>query len=721
MSDRPLRTLIIDNYDSFTFNLFQLVAMVNGEEPTVVRNDQVPWAMLAALPFDNLIVSPGPGHPKNPLDFGICSEAIAQAQIPLLGVCLGHQGMGLYHGGKVVHAKAVMHGRQSAVFHDESELLAGIPQGFLAVRYHSLVVAPELPWCLRKTAWTADGVVMGMAHRSLPQWGVQFHPESICTEYGERLIQNFAQLTRQRKDADKTRAQSTAKTHSFSTLSVVPAARAEEVQPLPLQVYSRKLPLPAASAEELFCALFQAEPLAFWLDSSRAEHGLSRFSYLGKGGGPHSALVTYNRKLQQVTVTESGQTRCFQEDLLSFLKRELDRRYCRADWLPFDFSCGFVGYLGYELGSGAEADSQADHPDASFLLADQLLVLDHQESQAFLVCLAPKGDSATAEAWFAQMERQLAAPLPTSKQEQSLAPFTLRLLRSRAQYLQDIARCQQLLSDGESYEICLTNQIQTGPIADPLSLYRALRTTNPAPYAAFLKLPGVSVLCSSPERFLRVERDGSVESKPIKGTRPRGETEAQDLQLIDDLRSSEKDRSENLMIVDLLRNDLGQVCKVGSVHVPKLMQVESYHTVHQLVSTVRGQLKAGLTATDCIRAAFPGGSMTGAPKQRTMRIIEQLESAPRGIYSGAIGFLALNGTADLNIVIRTLVATPKGTTLGIGGAVVALSDPEAEFAETLVKARALIDALLLFRHGRLDPAQRQHILTQLAEEGVAQL
>jgi para-aminobenzoate synthetase len=209
-----------------------------------------------------------------------------------------------------------------------------------------------------------------------------------------------------------------------------------------------------------------------------------------------------------------------------------------------------------------------------------------------------------------------------------------------------------------------------------------------------------AVLSSSPERFLRVDRERGVETKPIKGTARRRADPRADVGARDDLLRSPKDRAEHLMIVDLLRNDLGLVSRIGSIHVEKLMDVESYEGVHQLVSTIRGRLRDDVDLVDCIRATFPGGSMTGAPKLRTMQIIDGLEGAPRGVYSGALGYLALNGTADLSIVIRTLVATRDGATIGSGGAIVMLSDADDEYEEMLLKARPLLDAVAIERAAR---------------------
>jgi para-aminobenzoate synthetase len=249
------------------------------------------------------------------------------------------------------------------------------------------------------------------------------------------------------------------------------------------------------------------------------------------------------------------------------------------------------------------------------------------------------------------------------------------------------------ITQGETYEVCMTNMVEVHQSVNAMQTYVNLRLISPVPYGAFMQFPDLAILSASPERFMTISKDGDVESRPIKGTRPRGETPELDEDLRQDLATNEKDLSENLMIVDLLRNDLNRVCEIGSVRVPSLFAVVTYPLVHQLVSTVQGKLRPGVSGVKAVQSAFPGGSMTGAPKIRTMQIIDRLEKGPRGVYSGAMGWIGLSGAVDLSIVIRTIVVTGDVASFGIGGAIVALSDPEEEFVETLVKSRAMLSAL----------------------------
>ncbi|HEY7593916.1 MAG TPA: aminodeoxychorismate synthase component I [Actinophytocola sp.] len=658
-----MHTLIIDNYDSFTYNLFHHVGAVTGVAPTVVRNDEPGWTAADLEPYDNVIISPGPGRPERAADFGICADVIRAATVPLLGVCLGHQGICHVHGGEVGQASEIRHGRVSPIHHDGTGLFAGLPTPFDAVRYHSLTVT-RLPGDLESIATTADGVLMAVRHRTRPQWGVQFHPESIRTEHGDRLLANFLGQRRHQRPAVDVRT------------STGP------------RLLHRRIPVDV-SAEAVFDALYRDSDQAFWLDSADGSAG--SFSFLGDAAGPLARVATADVTARTVTVRSAAGDRVVEGSFLDWLARDVAANRVRAGDLPFGFALGWVGYLGYELKAecGGSNAHRSALPDAAMIFADRAVAVDHGKRELHLLAL----DHPDNVTWLDETAGRLRAVRtpPPEPARIELGPLTSR--HDPATYRTLIAECQREVTAGETYEVCLTNRLATHGKLDPWPAYRELRRDNPEPYSALLRLGELSVLSASPERFLRVSADGVAESRPVKGTRPRGTTPAEDAALRAELATSVKDRAENLMIVDLVRNDLGTVAELGSVTVEGLFAVETFATVHQMVSTVRARLRPDATAVDCVRAAFPGGSMTGAPKIRTMSIIDRLEGGPRGVYSGALGYFSLTGAADLSIVIRTLVVQPDGVSYGVGGAIIALSQPDAELAETAVKATPLLRLL----------------------------
>ncbi|MEV6727476.1 aminodeoxychorismate synthase component I [Streptomyces sp. NPDC051364] len=703
-----MRTLLVDNYDSFTYNLFHYLTEVNGQEPEVVRNDDPHWKMTELGAFDNVVVSPGPGTPRRAADFGICAEIVERSPLPLLGVCLGHQGIGHVHGATVARAPEPRHGRASPVLHDGTGLFAGLPSPMEVVRYHSLAVT-DLPAELEATAWTPDGILMGLRHRTRPMWGVQFHPESICSKYGIELLANFADLTRAHQanqahhtnhkhhERHATRARRPAVAPAVAPATGTAPAPVAEVPVRRLRLVTRELPT-RWSPETVYDQLFRGNDHAYWLDSSLPGGDRGRFSVMGDATGPLARVATADVWSGCVTVESAGgASELVAAPFLEWVDRDLRSLHTELPELPFGFALGWVGYLGYELKAECGGDLVHRSPvaDATMVFADRALVFDHVGNTTHLLALVEgtaEESAAAADAWLIGTAERLAqlaglslpAPRPTAPSGE------IRLRHDRGAYLDLIDSCLEEIAAGETYEVCLTNMAEAEARLDPWTAYRTLRRTSPAPFAALLQFGELSVLSTSPERFLRVARDGLVESSPIKGTRPRGSTPQEEAELIEDLLTDEKDRSENLMIVDLVRNDLGCCAVPGSVEAEELFRVETYATVHQLVSTVRARLRPELSAVDCVRAAFPGGSMTGAPKIRTMQIIDRLEAGPRGVYSGAIGYFSLSGAADLSIVIRTATVTADRVRYGVGGAVVALSDPAAEYEETAVKSAPLL-------------------------------
>jgi para-aminobenzoate synthetase len=717
--------LLVDNYDSFTFNLQHLLAAELGELPTVCHNDEIPFDALRRGEFRALVISPGPGRPERAADFGDCRRAILEFDLPVLGVCLGHQGIATAFGGAVEPAPAPVHGEATEIVHDGAPMFAGVPRRFEAVRYHSLVVVEPLPSCLEVTARAGDGSVMALAHRDRPIWGVQFHPESIGTTSGAALVRNFVAATAVAPPSPTPPAAAPGHPPSPSALAAAPLP----FDPPPAPVRSApawELVVRRLSTEHdpeaAFEALFAGEANAFWLDDAA---GAGR-TFIGSSTGPGSELLTQPPGEDRVRVEhEDGSEGAVDGSIFDLLRARLSERRVESD-MPFDFCGGYVGYFGYGLKRtlGSPNRSEAREPDACFMAATRMVAFDAGSGETFVIgVVPPRVSRAEVEAEADALCRRLelvpppreSRPADKAKVDAAgrhdeaepdataadagmvaaagdLDPVDLTL--DRPAYLDAIAVAQRALLEGESYELCLTNRLRL-PVggADPLALFARQRALNPAPYGAFLRFGEVTVLSSSPERFLRISPDGGVEARPVKGTRPRGATAAEDERLRGELRTSVKDRAENLMIVDLLRNDLSRTCEVGSVVVDELIGLETHPHVHQLVSTIRGKLREDHDPLGCVEACFPGGSMTGAPKLRSMEILDRLEPEPRGIYSGALGYLGLGGGVDLSIVIRTAVLRDGVATVGSGGAITVRSDPEDEWREMLLKAAPLVETL----------------------------
>jgi para-aminobenzoate synthetase component 1 len=436
------------------------------------------------------------------------------------------------------------------------------------------------------------------------------------------------------------------------------------------------------SGAELFGALAD-QPWAVLLDSGRPDCGQGRFDILSSD--PMATLVTRG---DWTEIQDRHGLRRSRDDPFALLRSSLGASVPAPAGLPF--GGGALGCFGYDLGRRLEAlpelAARGDGlPDMAVGIYDWALVVDHHERRSWLV--GQGRDPRTRGRWSRLVARFRAGRGPESGPAcRPIGPIQAGF--SYPEYAERFARIQRYIRDGDCYQVNFAQRFTLPVAGDPWATYLALRRLNPAPFGAYLNLPGGQVLSASPERFLQV-REGAVETRPIKGTCPRDADPRRDREHAAELQASPKNRAENLMIVDLLRNDLGKTCAPGSIRVPGLFELESFASVHHLVSTVRGRLAPGRNALDLLRGCFPGGSITGAPKIRAMQIIEELESHRRGVYCGSIGYLGFDGTMDSNIAIRTLVLGGGQASFWAGGGIVADSSAAAEYLETLDKAAPL--------------------------------
>ena len=448
-----------------------------------------------------------------------------------------------------------------------------------------------------------------------------------------------------------------------------------------------ELPYRADPAVAFECVL--AEPWPVLLDSGA--HGGERGRYDIIAADPTVTLETRGPNTRIVRRDGSEES---EADPFALVRAALGPAgQPPAEGLPF--AGGAIGYFGYDLVRRLErlpaTAHDAEHiPEMAIGIYDWALVTDHAARRSWLA--AAGRDPRTAERWDELIDA-FRAPPAASEEPGLRVRGEARANLDAAAYGRAFERVQQYLRAGDCYQVNLAQRFEVAASGPSWPAYRRLRSASRAPFAAYLHTPAVDVLSVSPERFLQVGADGAVETRPIKGTRPRAARPDEDRALGASLLASAKDRAENVMIVDLLRNDLGRVCATGSVSVPRLFELESFPGVHHLVSTVRGRLAEDRHALDLLRACFPGGSITGAPKIRAMEIIEELEPHRRGIYCGAIGYVGFDGAMDTNIAIRTLVYSDGRARCWAGGGLVIDSEVEAEYQETFDKAAGMLALL----------------------------
>ena len=807
--------LIIDNRDSFVFNLVRYLQELRV--PVLVREaDSLTISDIQELEPSGILLSPGP---KRPGDASLCLEVVRRLgeHYPILGVCLGHQVIAEAFGACVAEGDFPVHGKNAEIHHDGTGVFAGLPNPFSATRYHSLVVqdgmgAPSgdgFPACLTVTARTADGVVMGIRHRTLPIEGVQFHPEAEMTEYGHALLANFARQCGLRVSHDLSSVLHFSPSQAWDENT---HGQEECMQYMDSMEYmdcmelEKRVPISTAYqrilldrvtngdvAARVFHKLATGTGVVF-LDSAKRVPEMGTTSLVA--WSPWMAVHATSGQTIRVRYDPSGSIhskKALDMDVLRAVEHEMQQLGAAQRSTSFGFSGGAIGFLGYEswnpenwLPNGqhsarnlSSCDSKDVVPssnekkprisssgditidlheqttsttDAWFWFHRIVMVFYHESGSVELIVKNPSdGNSLNSENKVnpalcelpedhfvaeaielldcaeAELTEELISHAEAESTEElinrtdtvsmtallervetestCMKPFDASSIRfpngwqehfhsnfTKPEYLAAVEAMRQYIRTGDIYIANMTQQFTAQTDRTGREIHERLRTRNPSAFSARFPFADGELISASPERLLQV-REGWVETRPIKGTRPRGKTAEEDAANLRELEESGKDKAELLMITDLERNDLSRVCEPGSVKVSNLFEVDTLPTVHHLVATVRGHLRQNVSVIDCLRACFPGGSITGAPKIRAMEVIRELEGCARGPYTGALGWLDVNGNADFSILIRTLVKKGNSVTFGVGGGITWESNPEEEYAETLDKAKALMEAV----------------------------
>ena len=455
------------------------------------------------------------------------------------------------------------------------------------------------------------------------------------------------------------------------------------------------------TAPELF-ELIQARPYSFFLDSGMDTQRLGRYSFLGS-----EPFLVMNSRGSEITLMRGQEHEVKHGNPFDTLGKLLE--LYKLDYCPTSvpFVGGAVGYFGYDLCHFIErlpstAIDDFKLPECYFAFYDAIFAFDHLEGRAYLIATGfpeleerqrlkrAKMRLEAMKAWFHSGHSVIAASQSLSQSEE----ITLKSNFTPEQYRKAVNRVREYIAAGDVFQVNLSQRFEADLKIPAYELHKRLKIVNPAPFAAYLNFKGTTIVSASPERFLKVQGD-LVETRPIKGTRPRGGDPVEDDRLAQELTHSIKDQAENVMIVDLERNDIGRVCRYGTVKVTELAILETFPTVFHLTSTIVGRLQRGKSDIDLLKATFPGGSITGAPKVRAMEIIDELETTKRSVYTGSVGYLSFNGDLDLNIVIRTFIIKEGRAYFQVGGGIIYDSDSEAEYIETLDKAKALVQALQL--------------------------
>lgn len=623
-------------------------------------------AMLNLADYTHVVI----GHGTEQIDL---EPLYAIPDTPVLALGSGYQYLAALHGHTKTATAKPVYGRQVTHRHLAQGLFENLANPVELISYHAWRLTHVAPELFEVEATDDDGLVLAFRVHGTQHWGMHADPAAFQSTVGAEVLQNFLAMAPTRSVTTSCRSKPTLRGESY-------------------ELYTREIAGELDTAAT-FSTLQDRASAVFWLDSAAAHLGQGDLSLMGTNAGALAQTIRWDVTTNTLEILSGETVERIEADVLEYLADHAWEPVTTTD-MP-GFNGGWVGYLGYEA-KQATVDGhtnrwEAPTPDAYWIRPQAFIRYDHR-SQTTTLCAYH--DPTLLDV----LQATLVWGATTQPEPGRHNTLEGKWRFSSEAYEQRVAHIQDLLKTGVAAGICLTDTYSMDATGlDGLSLYLRLRAQNPAPYAAYLRFntfgDAIEILSASPEKYLSIDTAGTVESKPIKGTVARSDDPRADVEIAAQMASNPKIQSENLMIADVLRDDLAAVTNAGSIKVPKLMAVESFATVHQLVTTVTGQLLPGVSAAEALRAVFPGGSMTGAPKHISLTTLDELEAGPRGIYSGAIGWIGDDNTAEFNVVIRSIVIADHQLTIGAGGAVVIDSDPAAEEQEKHLKARAQLHSI----------------------------